>query len=53
VDSDTYALAYAGGGDDGFITTFTISSDGATITEVASLEHDALRGTHNSLIQVD
>jgi len=53
VDSDTYALAYAGDGQVGFITTFTISADGATITEVASLEHDALRGTHNSLIQVD
>ena len=53
VDSDTYALAYAGDDADGYIATFTISSDGATITEVASLEHDALRGTHNSLIQVD
>ena len=32
-------------GNDGFISTFTISSDGTTITEVASLEHD----TNNSL----
>jgi hypothetical protein len=53
VDSDTYALAYTGPNEDGWITTFTITSDGATITEVASLEHDALRGTFNSLIQVD
>ena len=53
VDSDTYALAYAGDDGDGYIATFTITSDGATITEVASSEHDALRGTHNSLIQVD
>ena len=32
VDSDTYALAYTGLNDDGFISTFTISSDGTTIT---------------------
>ena len=53
VDSDTYALAYSGSGDDGYITTFTITSDGATITEVASLEHDTDNGTWNSLVQVD
>jgi len=53
VDSDTYALAYSGSGDDGYITTFTISADGATITEVATLEHDTGRGEVNSLIQVD
>ena len=29
VDSDTYALAYAGPGFDGYISTFTISSSGA------------------------
>ena len=40
VDSDTYALAYSGSGSDGYISTFTISSDGTTITEVASIEHD-------------
>ena len=40
VDSDTYALAYTGGGNDGFISTFTVSADGTSITEVASLEHD-------------
>ena len=28
VDSDTYALAYAGNDNDGFISTFTISFDG-------------------------
>ena len=57
VDSDTYALAYAGDGDDGFIKTFTITSDGSssaaggsTITEVASLEHDTTQATHKSLI---
>ena len=53
VDSDTYALAYTGTGTDGFISTFTISSDGTTITEVASLEHDTDNASHNSLVQVD
>jgi len=53
VDADTYALAYAGVGSDGFISTFTISADGATITEVNSLEHDTDLGTYNSLVQVD
>ena len=53
VDSDTYALAYRGNGDDGFISTFTISADGSTITEVDSLEHDTDNATSNSLVQVD
>ena len=53
VDSDTYALAYAGGDDDGWITTFTIPADGSTITKVKTLEHDTNRGNHNSLLQID
>ena len=53
VDADTYALAYAGFDQDGFIKTFTISSDGTTITEEQSLEHDTSRGVGNSLVQVD
>ena len=53
VDSDTYALAYVGADRDGFISTFTISADGSTITEVDSLEHDTTEVTHNSLVQVD
>ena len=36
-----------------FIKTFTISADGSTITEVASLEHDTGQGAYNSLVQVD
>jgi len=49
VDSDTYALAYAGADNDGFISTFTIDSDG-TITAVKTqsegnnLEHDTDNG---------
>jgi len=53
VDSDTYALAYTGAGDDGYIATFTISADGTSITEVTSLEHDTGEALHNSLVQVD
>ena len=53
VDSDTYALAYSGALSDGYIVTFTISSDGTTITEVDSKEHDIVHGQYNSLIQVD
>lgn len=53
VDADTYALAYRGDGSDGFIKTFSISSDGMTIMEVESREHDTANGTFNSLVQVD
>ena len=53
IDSDTYAVAYAGFGNDGFISTFTISSDGKTITKLATLEHAPNQGQYNSLVQVD
>jgi hypothetical protein len=53
VDSDTYALAYEGTDDNGFISTFTISSDGTSIVQVDNLEHDTVRGQHNSLVHVD
>ena len=53
VDSDTYALAYSGPDDDGFITTFTVPTNGSSITEVATIEHNTLDASYNSLIQVD
>ncbi|MBT4176097.1 MAG: hypothetical protein HOE01_04530, partial [Thaumarchaeota archaeon] len=53
VDSDTYALAYEGKDSDGFISTFTISSDGTSIVEVETLEHDGSNGGQNSLLQID
>ena len=58
VDSNTIALAYAGAGEDGFISTFTIDSDGnitavKTQSEGNNLEHDDERGQHNSLVHVD
>ena len=53
VDSDTYVLAYAGYGNDGYIKTFTVPADGSTITQVEVLEHDTYQGIYNSLVQVD
>jgi len=53
VDSDTYVLAYSGTNEDGFIATFSISSNGATITEVDEIEHDTDKGRHNSIVQID
>ena len=58
VDSDTYALAYTGTDDDGFISTFTIDSSGnitavKTQSEGNNLEHDTEEARHNSLVQVD
>ena len=53
VDSDTYALAYTGADHDGYISTFNISSDGTTITEVETIEHDDDFAWDNSLIKVD
>jgi len=53
VNSDTFALAYRGPDNDGYIKTFTISSDGLTITEIENLKHDTTITQHHSLIQVD
>ena len=53
VDSDTYLLAYTGPDNDGFISSFTISSDGTSITEIVQLEHQTSHAEHNSLVQVD
>ena len=53
VDSDTYVLAYSGSNEDGYISTLTISSNGATITEVDEIEHDTDKGRHNSIVQID
>jgi len=52
IDSDTYALAYAGHNHDGHISTFTISSDGTSIVKWDSLEHDVVKAQHNSLVHV-
>jgi len=53
VDSDTYAIAHQGQGQDGWIETFTVSADGTSITEVARLEYDENKSKWSSLVQVD
>ena len=45
---DTYALAYEGQDRDGFISTFTISSDGTSIVRENTLEHDTNAASFNS-----
>ena len=56
VNDDTYALSYERIGLQLRITTFTISSDGATITELDTLNHDATNCNDRqiqSLVKVD
>ena len=53
LDSNTYVLAFDGHGNDGHIKTFTIPSDGSSITEVDELEHDTMHAEHPSLVKVD
>ena len=58
VDSDTYALAYTGADNDGFISTFTIDSYGnitavKTQSDGNNLEHNTDYAHQNSLVQVD
>ena len=53
MDADSYVLAYAGHGDDGYIKTFTIPDDGSSITQAAHIEHNTGYGIHNSIVQVD
>jgi len=56
VNDDTYALSYERNGRFLQITTFTISSDGATITELDTLNQDATNCQNRylqSLVKVD
>ena len=56
VDSDTYAAAFRGAANDGFIKTFTVPSNGSSITAVATIEYDTKYGNHSfpsSFIQID
>ena len=52
-DDNTVVLAYMGPGNDGYIKTFTISNDGADITQVSALEHNGSQGSWNSLVKMD
>lgn len=50
---DIYVLAYRGAGSDGQLVTFSISADGTSINELATLEHDTNNASSASLVQVD
>ncbi len=53
VGGDIYAIAYQGGGDDGFLKTVEISSAGAiTDTVIDTLEFDAVKGMVPDIIHV-
>lgn len=52
VTGDIYAVAHQGPGNDGFLTTVSISSDGATIAPVATLEFDGANCVMNDIIPV-
>ena len=53
VDDDTYALAYRGQSNQGWIQTFSISPDGLTITKVHPHRFESSAVTSNSFIKVD
>ena len=53
VNDNIFALAYRGDANDGHITTFTISADGTSITQLGSLEHDTEYAQYNSLVRVN
>ena len=52
VSGTTYAVAYRGSGDDGFIKTFTISAGGAISTVIDTLEFDTSTGREPSVVSV-
>ena len=53
VSTNVFAVAYHGTNGKGIIKTFTIASNGSTITENQELQHDGSKAKYNSLIQVD
>ena len=53
ISGDIFAIAYRGGGDDGYLTTVQISPTGEiTDTVVETLEYDASNGENPSLVHV-
>ena len=52
-DDNTLVLAHQGPNTDGYIKTFTISSDGSEITQEVALEHNTSQGTYNSILKMD
>jgi hypothetical protein len=53
VAGNTFAIVYAGGGNDGFIAAVSISADGETLSNIgASLEYDLNDGLEPSIVHV-
>jgi len=57
ISGDVYAIAYAGDGDDGFLKTVEVDSDGAdsgniTDTVIDTLEFDAVKGKDPNIIHI-
>ena len=53
IGPNTVLLAYSGYGDDGYLKSFEIASDGSTITENISFEHDRNQAKYSDLFQID
>jgi hypothetical protein len=53
INATTFALAYAGAGDDGFITTFSVDPNTGAISTIGTLEHETGDNAHNSMVYVD
>ena len=53
VDADTFAVAYQGNGNDGWLKTLNISADGNTITQEDQFEYDTANGRDNDIVRVD
>jgi hypothetical protein len=53
ISGNVYAIAYAGSGDDGFLTTLTIATDGQiTDTAIDILEFDTVKGKTANIIPI-
>jgi len=52
ISGNTYAIAYQGPGDDGWLKTVSISNDGLTLSEIASLEFDTIHGISPFMLSI-
>ena len=53
VDDDTYALAYAGSSNKGYIKTFDINASGTSVSQKSNLPHDNTDALWNSFIHLN
>jgi len=52
IDDTHFIVAYEGGANDGFISTYSVDGSG-NITVIDTLEHDTAEGRNNSLVMID